>query len=466
MRWMTVCAGCGATLQLGDAQKGRQLQCPGCRQRVTGEPPRQPAPAPPQRRAPGRWRGWALGALAAAALVASAIGVSRLNWSGENPAAGSPTGFSTLAMPRMGKGPNLMVDMVPPGGPDERGVEGGIDVNRVPETHLTGRETEAGKGFEFVGKVPASLAAALDPATGWLLAAAPDARLHWLDPAGCRPVGSCRLDRPAYHLAVDARRRLLYAASAAAGTVELGQLGDRNRAGGDIHVYDLDSLLKGKEADASPLRRLDLDSHLTGLILSSSGDALYFTAESTHDIQVGRLDTRAWRRDKNLWLRVAGPTALALAPDRPALHALVGGRLLVLDPHTWKVLDSVAVGGSITALQAGKAGRVFLLERRHQNQVQVVDLPTRRLLGRWTLEVDGRPYLGVSADGNRLFVGTSAVASGKIWAIDASGDHLIEPAVVGLADSDRTRVLRGGLHLFGAEPYLLSGSGFVFRAGR
>ncbi len=464
MPWMTTCAGCGMTLRFGGAQTGRALACPGCRLCVTSQPPRPVEAPPPPRRSPGRRRGrWLAGGIAGLVVAASVVGAACLAWFREPPPREGPINILAMGLPRAGKGPALVAapgnEVGVPDPAAARPDESTIDGNTAPEAKLTAREAERGREFAFVGKVPANLAAAADPATGRLLVSGLDGRLHWIDGAGLRPIGSCLLPRPAYQLAVDAKRRLLYAASAT--TLDVGRLGDRERAAGDVHVYDLDAILKGDDPQPKPLRQLGLDAHVTGLLLSASGDALYYATEALHDVQIGRVDTRSWRRDKILWVRVPGPTALALAPDRPVLYALLGGRLLALDPAAWKVLDSVPVSSSVTSFVPGKGNVVFLLERRYQSQVQVVDLPARRMLARWSLETDGRPYLRLSPDGSRLFIGTSAVTAGRVWGIDVTGEKFGNPALARHAASDRTRLLRGGLHLAG--PLVLTGSGYVFR---
>ena len=470
MRWAITCAGCGQTLQVGEGQRGRLLRCPACRLRVAVERPQAPAAPPGAGGAgprPRRRRLWLLGGLAALALAGLAVIPARVPWSQEDDVRRATAGMA---------GPTMLMP-IPAGMPGrEAGIARGVGPTPQqrqdllePSAWEAPLEVPAGAArLELAGKIPASLAVALDPRTGLVLASSRDGQLRWFDPANWQLAGSCRLERPAYHLVVDAARRLLYAASAAPASLRVGPLGDQEQADADLFVYDLDAVLKGGAGAASAARRLGVNSHLTALALSPDGAALYCLSEGAADVRLASIDTREFKQDRTLWLRVSPPTALALAPDGRTLYALAGNRVIALDARSWKVTQTVSVSNTAQALQAGKSGQVYLLERGPSRGVwvRVIDVPTRKEQARWNLHSEGtRAYFRLSPDLGRIYLATSAVTSGRIWAVDvAAGSAVRAPRVVGQAGGDRRGLLRGALFVTEDGKFVVNGAGFVFRA--
>ncbi|MFO0845398.1 MAG: hypothetical protein U0797_23945 [Gemmataceae bacterium] len=460
MRWNIPCAGCGLTVQVSQGQIGRPLRCPSCLARVAVTPParQEEAPTPP---APRRGRLWLAGGLAAVLLVGVAISVAYATWPRARP---EPGAHALLALRRDG----LLVG--PPkafvGGLPEPAPLAAISNDPAPMTsmRLPVGDQPGVPTLAVVRKVPTHLAVALDPVTGLAVLTTRDGRLRVYDPTGWNEVRSRPLERPAYHLQIDAARRLLFAACTPASELRLNDLGERVQAGGDIHVYDLDAALDGATGQLEPNRRFPVGTQLASLTLSPGGRQLYFLAEDDHSCRLGRIDTTTWEVDTPHKLPWPRPGLLAMAPDGRALYALAGGRLFTVDTTRWAITDEVATSFTVQAMVADTRGRLYLGERGRGLQVKVIDVATRKLLARFTsgAETDGLPSLALAGDSGRLLVGTSAFASGRVWVLDISGP-IDKPEVIGQAWSDRGRLLRGGLSATSDGRHLLTGTGHVFR---
>jgi hypothetical protein len=390
------------------------------------------------------------------------------------PEGGGPRG---KIVPFMGKGP--------PGGPGGPGrvplgpADGGaVNLNDGVEVMLPGPE-QALPSWKQAGQLSPCLAMTADAPPGVVFSSARDGQLRWYGRSDYRLLGSTRLPRPAYQLALDNRRGLLYAASALPGNLIVGPLGDRDLAVGDIDIYDVSAILRGDApATLTPLATVPVRGHVTGFILSADGKHLYFMSEGTesqgkrslvHDISqvspsahVGRLDTRTRQKPTLLEIRSGGPVGLALAPDARTLYGLAGGRVFALDPDRWQILAERPVGSSVFGLAAAPQRRVVLLERRFRTQLMVLDVPSGRVLSRWQIALEGRLYLHIGSAGNRLVVGTSALTRGQLLALDITGERILRPDVVHVAAGNGERLLRGPIFLSQDGSTVVTGGGHVF----
>jgi hypothetical protein len=188
------------------------------------------------------------------------------------------------------------------------------------------------EGLRLAGRLPASLAFASDASRGLLLSAGADGSLRWYDAETLRPAGGCLLPGPAYHMACDGTRRLLYAAVCKPGRLQLGPLGDRFYAAGDIHVFDLDRLLElAPTATAVAARVIACDAHVWAMHLSPDRESLYYLSETPQEAQVVRVDVLGGYQSKSLESRAGGVHALAPTPDGKTLFGIAGGRVFPID---------------------------------------------------------------------------------------------------------------------------------------
>jgi hypothetical protein len=322
--------------------------------------------------------------------------------------------------------------------------------------------------LSLAGQILPCLAVDEDPARRLLLAASIDGTLRWYAADSLRLLGACRLHQPAYQLVLDGARGRLYTASAPLNKFFVGSLGDCERATGDIHAYDLRPFLDSAGDTSHPVQPLhthSVSAHITHLSLSADGSWLVYLAETSRQLHAGRIVTESWVRDQMLELPFGGTSAMTQAPGDGPLYTLASGRVDVLDPQTWKILSRLRVGGTVATIASAGQDRLCLLERRLGLFIQVVDVPSRKILGHWSANAEGRVYMRCSMDGRRLYLGSSAVYRGSVQILDVAGADLDRPALLGQARSDRQHLLRGPLLLSRDGRYLITGSGLVFRTG-
>jgi hypothetical protein len=276
------------------------------------------------------------------------------------------------------------------------------------------------------------------------------------------------LEHPVYRLALDSRRGRLYAATSLRHFLQINPFGEREDARGDLHVYDVRALLRGEEAPHGqtlrPKAKLGLVAHFHGLALAPGGEHLYYQASSRGEAHLARIDCTNFSADRRFGLGT-GTGGIALSPDGKHLHALTSPFLRMIDTAAWTERKALRLLGGEYTLAAGNNGRVYLAERREPPQVYALDMPQGTVVGRWSAAVRGRVSLRLDAGRDRLFLATTALAGGRIWALDVAGDRVKAPGLTAEVVSDRAGVLRGGLFLTPDGQYVLNGSGRIFRVG-
>ena len=444
-----VCA-CGQTLRVSDEQQGR-LFCPACEGAVTAQSP--PVVARPAK----RWRRWGVGGLVGLVMVAGLWAGQAMRWyaGGSTGAPASMPGAPFAGMRSLGSRLGLLA-----AGPHEEAL-------RIPD-----RDTGRLLGEQVIdelapaGRIASFLALTGDAGRGLLLTSSFDGLLRCYS-LSLQLLGERRLPAVAYQLVLDEAHGLLYAAVARAGTLVLGPLGDREQAAGDLHVYDVGKLLQGQPepgGELVPVRTMALRAHVHALHLSRDGNHLYYLIDIGREAQAGRIDTATWTPAGVQPLRGGGHCALAVAPDTGLVAGLSGGRLFVIDPDTWTVKEGVAVLGTMVGFAMGASGQLYLIERRAETYLLVVDVKSRQVRERLLLPLRGRIYTQVGAGGRSLYLSTSAVLDGRLLAFRLDGQEAARIRPVGQAGRDRARVLRGGLFVSPDGKLLLTANGHVFRA--
>jgi hypothetical protein len=283
--------------------------------------------------------------------------------------------------------------------------------------------------------------------------------------ASLQLLGERQLPGVAYQLVLDSSRGHLYAAVAPRGYIMLGPLGDRERADGDLHVYDVKDLLEGRAdpgVPLKPIRTVPVRGHMYSLLLSRDGQHLYYLSHVGRKSQIGRLALRDWTSATPHEVLGAGLSWLVQAPDSGQIIAMAGGELLVIDSTNWTKTER-RVEAAIAAFAMGSQGQLYAIQRGTANFLVALDLNSGQIHSRMTLPLVGRFYTRLSPDGGRLYISTSAVLDGRVFAVDVTG----KPGtmrVVGHAGRDRSRLLRGGLFVSPDGKLVMTGNGVVFHA--
>ncbi len=143
----------------------------------------------------------------------------------------------------------------------------------------------------------------------------------------------------------------------------------------------------------------------------------------------------------------SSPVAVAFAPDGSRAYlAMMSGELLILDPSTHTVSDTIAmpndegIGADLIVSADGRTGYVSALD---DDKVLVLDLVNRQVSH--TLAVTNPEGLALNADESRLYVGTFGYAGESaynVWMFDTqsgqvvTGVNFIHPAPYGRVGSD------------------------------
>jgi hypothetical protein len=309
------------------------------------------------------------------------------------------------------------------------------------------------------------LAVAVDPAGGAALVTRADGSLEHYSYPAFRPQRKekYRLEQPGYRAALDGRRGRLYVAATDPAALRVNRYGDRPVGRGDLHVYDVGPLLRGRPAGPAlhPIAVVPVGGDVSRLLLAPGGDCLYFLQHGPGGDTVGRVSADSLAVDARL--RPGGPlAALCLAPDGATLYT-AGSSLLVIEPATLKVREHIALEGSFCDLAADNSGRVILAELGQWPLLEALD--ARRgghLLGRWRAQIHGRIYLQLSADGDRLYLASSSLVSNSVRGLQIGGDLVSRPQPLGLITSEQGGPNRGEFFMTPDGKFLINHWGKVF----
>lgn len=476
MIWTVACSACGHPVRLNPSLKDRVVCCPCCLSRFTPESPATFV----QKNAPqssllvvvlarlaalprllNHRTAWLLCGLVGLTLFACGIGigVARARWSmGPAPLSAESMGWPGDRPGVLGTRPAAR--WTGPLGPS-------LDLPKAAPLPLPPLSQETG-ALVVAGRLARTLAAEHDAASGSLIGSTLDDRLHVFAADSLRPRHTHQLERTAYRLVIDARRRLLYAALVPADHLRMTALGDSSNLyphfPSELCVYDLHTVLQPPRADRRllPLRRLEIDGHLLDLSLTCAGAYLVYRADNHRLVHVGRVDTSRWLRDRDLPVDRIGTSSLSVAADEPIAIILSGASVWTLDIPAWEVRDQVEVTGAVQCALAVGSERLLLVERRPALQFHLLERRNREIICRWQLDLDGRSTVVVHPGGKRMYVGTSAVTAGRIVAIDLPAG-VGQPIGVGQVGNDGSRLIRGTLMMSGDGRVLLTGNGLVFR---
>lgn len=387
----------------------------------------------------------------------------RLRMPGEGQTAGGLMPLSVGPMRGREEGPGPTRGFGPPRQLDEM-----LAVHLGAEWNLSSPADQ--RSLREQGRIAPCWSIADDSASGLLFAAGYDGLLRLYDRETLELRGTRRLQRPASRLVIDSRRRLLCAASVAKGRSIPNILGEREyylnntqaAPHEDLDAYELDPLVAASESETiSPRSTLALGAYIVNLIFDTNEDRLYYLAESPTDLHIGKVETATWKRERSHSLNPGNTTGMVLAPDEPILYCMCNGRLLSLNVREWRTTQTLSVNTVVYSLAAGKNGLLYIAERRPGMNVLVVDWRQKRVTTRLQADHEGRTCLAFHAASNRLYVGTSAILSGRVLALDTTS--ATQPPVVAESQSDRRRLLRGAWFVSDDGKRLINGGGTVFR---
>src|SRR5262249_11826623 len=160
------------------------------------------------------------------------------------------------------------------------------------------------------------LAAAFAPAMGVALVSRVDGTLeHYTYPEFMAWSPTYRLQQPAYRMALDAQHCKLFVAASPATALRVNSYGDRPLGQGDIHVYDIRTVLDGKAKGGTlkPQATIPVGRNISHLLYSPHHNTLYYLADGPDTPILGRVPMADVSKARRVPL--PGATGLCLTPD-------------------------------------------------------------------------------------------------------------------------------------------------------
>jgi hypothetical protein len=449
MNWTIPCSGCGHSVRLCDEQIERTPCCPNCNTILDRQPvlPARPFPIPPK-----VLQGIFYGAGGLLLLTFAFL----YFW----PKPKIPE----LGMPRMMGGPGAAGRFALGDGRDVPAatlfVEHPLSIQDTSSGII--REEPSSPAMSPASRIAPFIACAEDRPLGRLYTSATDGILRCYDIKTMREIASWRLPGPAYQLIHDPIRDQLILALARVETLSVNLLGEREYATGDLVCVSLGRLPEGKtNIVVEPTRTLASGVYVAGLHLSQNHQSLTILTETAREMQLRRLDLQNNTEPPKINLPHGGGASMTIPPDDSLVFVCSAGRLISVNPASWTISEYFTSGGAIQCVLALSRNRVCMLERRGQSWLNVIDLPTRKSVLRWEMDLEGKPTL--AQVGDSLWIGTSAVVAGRIWQLSSVEDASKKPILRSIARSNKQSLLRGGLFVARDGSWAITSSGHWFR---
>jgi hypothetical protein len=328
----------------------------------------------------------------------------------------------------------------------------------------------ASEDLEPTGSLDPWLAAAADrPAgrRGVVVTSSRDGQLRCYDAETLRLLGRCRLENPAFQLAVDSVRGILHAACAPPHDVRLSPLGERRIRSGDLYTFDIRDLATGRldpDHVLKPTWHMDLPARVLQVLRSAEDDGVYVLVSQQRGASVLRVSGERREIERSMLLRSAtGVMALAAATAErsPTLYVSMPGFLLAIDTARWEVRQGFQMPGAGSGMVVAPDRRLFVADSLRAC-VLAIDPEEGKVLGHWRFPMTGWLSLTLSPDRKRLYVGNTTIAANRIWSVDLTAP-LTQPPVCGEAVTDDNGLIRGLSLVTPDDRWLINSAGRVFR---
>jgi YVTN family beta-propeller protein len=125
------------------------------------------------------------------------------------------------------------------------------------------------------------------------------------------------------------------------------------------------------------------------------------------------------------------PQDVKTSPDGKVFYVadMAANGVYLIEPDSLKILNFLPTGTGAHGLYVSRDSKVLYVSNRGEGSVTLIDLPTRKIAGKWKLPGGSPDMGGVSADGKVLWL--SGRYNAEVYAIDTSDGRLLARIPVG-----------------------------------
>ena len=212
--------------------------------------------------------------------------------------------------------------------------------------------------------------------------------------------------------------------------------------------YNLYFTPDGKEAIvvAEALHRLDFrDAQTMKLIyslkvpckgvnhLDYSADGSYFIASCEFDGQLLKIDTASRKILATMELGAHDmPQDVRTSPDGKVFFVadMMANGVFEIDPENFKRIGFLPTGKGTHGILVSRDSKLLYVSNRGEGSISVVDIATRKIVGKWVIPNGGSPDMGgLSADGKVMWI--SGRYNAEVYAFDTDSGKLLARIPVG-----------------------------------
>ena len=146
-----------------------------------------------------------------------------------------------------------------------------------------------------------------------------------------------------------------------------------------------------------------------------------------------KVDVSTRRALGTLSLEVGGmPQDVRSSPDGKLFYVadMTANGVYVIDPYSFRRVEFIPTGKGAHGISLSRDAKLMYVSNRAEGSVSVVDLATRKPIGKWDIPGGGSPDMGgLSADGDTLWL--SGRYNGEVYAFDTRDGRLLARIKVG-----------------------------------
>jgi DNA-binding beta-propeller fold protein YncE len=146
-----------------------------------------------------------------------------------------------------------------------------------------------------------------------------------------------------------------------------------------------------------------------------------------------KVDVSTRRALGTLSLKAGGmPQDVRSSPDGKVFYVadMTANGVYVIDPYAFRLVEFVPTGKGAHGISLSRDAKLMYVSNRAEGSVSVVDLATRKPIGKWDIPGGGSPDMGgLSADGDTLWL--SGRYNGEVYAFDTRDGRLLARIKVG-----------------------------------